>query len=72
MCHSSFRKKNRIIFCNGKRSAIQDSFNIFDGGFETLKNVWKIILLVALIHSGYLVNFFHIEMELGLFGGVSS
>ena len=56
----------------GREGAIQDSFNIFDGGFERLKNVWKILLLVALIHSGYLVNFFHIEMELGLFGGVSS
>lgn len=72
MCHSSFRKKIELFSAMGREGAIQDSFNIFDGGFERLKNVWKILLLVALIHSGYLVNFFHVEMELGLFGGVSS
>ena len=73
--HSSFRKKLELLLARGKEgvilnpSAIQDSFKIFDGSFERLKNVRKILHLVAL---GYLVNYFHIEMDLGLFGEVSS
>lgn len=72
---SSFRKKLELLLARGREgvilnpSAIQDSFKIFDGSFERLKNVRKILHLVAL---GYLVNYFHIEMELGLFGEVSS
>ena len=51
---------------------MQDSFKIFAKSFGRLKNVAKILHLVALIHSGYLVNYFYIEIELGLFGKVSS
>ena len=52
-------------------SAMQNSFKIFDRSFEKLKNVCKILHLVELIHSGYLINYFHIDMELELFGEVS-
>ena len=53
-------------------SDMQDSFKIFDRSFERLKNVWKILPLVQLTHSEFSVNYFHIDMELGLLRDVSS
>lgn len=50
--------------------AIQDKFTIFGERFERLKNFRKILSLVALTHSGYLVNYFHSPIELRLFGEV--
>ena len=52
-------------------SAMQDSFKIFDKSFERLKNVWKIVPLVALTHSEFSFNYFHIDIELGLFRDAS-
>lgn len=62
------RERGSVIL---KPSAMQDSFKIFDRSFERLKNVRKILHLVQLIHTGYFINCFHIEMELELFGEVS-
>lgn len=70
--------KTELLSAKGRGSVIlnlsdmQDSFKIFDTSFERLKNVWKILPLVQLTHSGFSVNYFHIDMELGLLRDVSS